>query len=114
MAKEKRVTIRMTEEENERMKEAASGLGLPISVYIRKKVSEKDVVFRDSEAIALLRNIHSELRMINCAFTSSVGNDTCGWVRKTLRDVYGTLQRIESVLMDKKRGQHGYHKASSN
>lgn len=113
MTKEKRVTIRLSHVDFERLKTTAEKYGLTISSYIRKKSGEGESVFRDPEVTHLLREIHSELRTANVTISKNSEKDPGQINRDALKNVYGALQQVENILLHK-GGSDGYHKVASN
>ena len=108
MAKEKRLTIRLSEEEENAVRERAAKFQMPVSRYIRTKVVTDDVVMWDPEVMNLLRNIHKELRAVNVAMPASHESDTFGLFKVALKTVYDSLQRIENILL-RRGGNYGRH-----
>lgn len=111
--KEKRMTIRMTQEEFDKVQTTAARYGMSASSFIRKKSAEEENVFRNPELTDLLRKIHAELRQVNITATASTEKKLTRVFCETLLDVYGILQRVEGILL-RKGGSDGYHKAASH
>lgn len=113
MAKEKRLTIRLSEEEENVVRERAAKFQLPVSKYIRGKIITDDVVMRDPETVELLKRIHTELRKIN-VLTVAFTQDEISQVKETLSHVYTLLGKIESKLLPKAGKSNGYNKIVKN
>ena len=98
MAKEKRVTIRLTQEEYEKLKEKANTLGITTSAYIRKILGNREKVLTkcDKELLYELNRIGNNLNQIakHCNINKSVD-------KLVLQELVAIEQQLQKLLEQK-------------
>ena len=99
MAKEKRVTIRLTQEEYEKLKEKANTLGITTSAYIRKKIlgnREKVLTKCDKDLLYEINRIGNNLNQIakHCNINKSVD-------KLVLQELVTIEQQLQKLLEQK-------------
>lgn len=109
MKREKRVSVRLSEEELETVQNNAESVGMELSEYIRiRTVEQIKRVFYDPTMTELMREVRDELRRI-CVCAGQVAAATQGEnlsattaiteMKELLQEILSTVKNYEQILL---------------
>ena len=125
MKKDRKITVRVTEEEYARVCSYADSVGMRVSEYVRSRsLKESDRVFYDADMTEALRGVREELRIIGVEISEIASRvndgdesaeDALRMVENHLQHVYQTVRAYENQLkMIKGVMMDGNYKAAAD
>ena len=114
MKREKRVSVRLSEEELETVKKNAESVGMELSEYIRIRIVEEvKRVFYDPTMTAVMREVRDELRRI-CVCAGQVASAAqeedlsvtaaITEMKELLQEILSTVKNYEQILLSIRGG----------
>jgi len=114
MKREKRVSVRLSTEELETVRQKAESVGMDVSEYIRIRIVEQvKRVFYDPTMTAVMREVRDELRRI-CVCAGQVAAAAQGEdlsvtaaiteIKELLQEILSTVKNYEQILLSMRGG----------